>query len=193
MWICLFIFVFLKMFLPYILNFNYSCYTFKPAEFYLSIFSFIIIIIKCLVTSGNTPFLAYIIWHCYSPTRTSLIVQWVKNLPAMQETLVGFWAGKIRWRRDRLPTSVFLDFPCGSAGRESACNAGDLGSIPGFGGAPGEGNSYTPVFLPGKFYGQPTLSPSLQDPGNFWLLALPFPKCDTVKIIQCVIFSDWLL
>ena len=141
MWICLFIFVFLKMFLPYILNFNYSCYTFKPAEFYLSIFSFIIIIIKCLVTSGNTPFLAYIIWHCYSPTRTSLIAQWVKNLPAMQETLVGFWAGKIRWRRDRLPTSVFLDFPCGSAGRESACNAGDLGSIPGFGRSPGEGKA----------------------------------------------------
>ena len=75
----------------------------------------------------------------------------------------------------------------------NAGEAGDMGSIPGFGGAPGEGNSYTPVFLPGKFYGQPTLSPSLQDPGNFWLLALPFPKCDTVKIIQCVIFSDWLL
>ena len=28
--------------------------------------------------------------------------------------------------RDRLPTPVFLDFPCGSAGKESACNAGDL-------------------------------------------------------------------
>ena len=24
-------------------------------------------------------------------------------------------------------TPVFLDFPCGSAGKESACNAGDLG------------------------------------------------------------------
>ena len=30
----------------------------------------------------------------------------------------------------------------GSAGRESACNAGDLGSIPGLGRSPGEGNSY---------------------------------------------------
>ena len=36
-----------------------------------------------------------------------------------------------------------LDFPRGSAGKESACNAGDLGSIPGFGKSPGEGNSYT--------------------------------------------------
>ena len=29
-------------------------------------------------------------------------------------------------------------FPCGSAGKESACNAGDLGSIPGLGRCPGE-------------------------------------------------------
>ena len=35
------------------------------------------------------------------------------------------------WRRDRLPTPVFLGFPCGLAGKEFACNAGDLGSISG--------------------------------------------------------------
>ena len=29
-----------------------------------------------------------------------------------------------------------MDFPCGSAGKESACNAGDLGSIPGLGRSP---------------------------------------------------------
>ena len=33
-------------------------------------------------------------------------------------------------------------FPCGSAGKESACNMGDLGSIPGLGGSPGEGKGY---------------------------------------------------
>ena len=33
-------------------------------------------------------------------------------------------------------------FPWGSAGKQSACNAGDLGSIPGLGRAPGEGNGY---------------------------------------------------
>ena len=38
---------------------------------------------------------------------------------------------------------VFLvSFPCGSAGKESACNAGDLGSIPGLGRAPGEEKGY---------------------------------------------------
>ena len=34
---------------------------------------------------------------------------------------------------------VFLQFPCGTAGKESTCNAGDLGSIPGLGISPGEG------------------------------------------------------
>ena len=32
-----------------------------------------------------------------------------------------------------LPTPVFLGFPCGLTGNESACNEGDLGSIPGLG------------------------------------------------------------
>ena len=49
---------------------------------------------------------------------------------------------KICWRRDRLPTPVFLGFPCGSADKESACSAGDLGLIPGLGRSPGEGKGY---------------------------------------------------
>ena len=40
------------------------------------------------------------------------------------------WVWTIPWRRDRLATPVFPGFPCGSAGKESACNAGDLGLIP---------------------------------------------------------------
>ena len=47
---------------------------------------------------------------------------------------------EIPWRRDRLPTPVFLGFPGGSDGRESACNAGDLGLIPGSGRPPGGGH-----------------------------------------------------
>ena len=49
---------------------------------------------------------------------------------------------EILWRRDRLPTPVFLGFPGGSAGKESTCNVGDLGSIPVLGRVPGEVNSY---------------------------------------------------
>ena len=48
------------------------------------------------------------------------------------------WVGKIPCRRDRLPTPVFLGFPCGSAGKESACDAGDLGLIPSLGSSPVE-------------------------------------------------------
>ena len=33
-----------------------------------------------------------------------------------------------------------MGFPYSSVGKESACNAGDLGSIPGLGRSPGEGN-----------------------------------------------------
>ena len=33
-------------------------------------------------------------------------------------------------------------FPCGSGGKESACNAGDLGLIPGLGRSPGEGKGH---------------------------------------------------
>ena len=37
---------------------------------------------------------------------------------------------------------MFLGFPDGSAGKESACNVGDLGWIPGLGRSPGEGKDY---------------------------------------------------
>ena len=37
---------------------------------------------------------------------------------------------------------LWLGLPCGSVGKESTCNAGDLGSIPGLGRSPGEGKGY---------------------------------------------------
>ena len=43
----------------------------------------------------------------------SLMAQMVKNLPAMQDTLVRFLGWEIPWRRDRPPTLVFLGFPGG--------------------------------------------------------------------------------
>ena len=58
------------------------------------------------------------------------------------------WVRKTPWRRDRLPTPVFSGFPCDSAGKESACNVGDRGSIPGLGRSPGEGKGY-PLQYPG--------------------------------------------
>ena len=74
--------------------------------------------------------------------QASLIAQLVKNPPATQETPVGFLGPTICWRGDRLPTPVLLGFPCGLAGKESACNGGDLGSIPGLVRSPGEGKGH---------------------------------------------------
>ena len=39
---------------------------------------------------------------------------------------------------------ILMGFPGGSKGKELACNAGDLGSIPGVGRSPGEGNDNPP-------------------------------------------------
>ena len=48
----------------------------------------------------------------------------------------------------------FNTVPCSSVGKESACNAGDPGSIPGLGRSPGEGN------------GNPFQYPCLENPMN---------------------------
>ena len=50
------------------------------------------------------------------------------------------WVREIPWRRDRLPTTVFLGFPGDSNGKEYVCNAGYLGLKPGMGRSPGGGN-----------------------------------------------------
>ena len=75
-------------------------------------------------------------------TGASLRAQLVKNPPARQETPVRFLGREDSLEKDRLPTSVFMGLPGGSDDKESACNAGDLGLIPGLGRSPGEGNSY---------------------------------------------------
>ena len=62
--------------------------------------------------------------------------------PAMQETMVRFLGREDPLERDRLPTPVFLGFPCGSAGKESACNVGVLGSIPRLERSPEERKGY---------------------------------------------------
>ena len=96
------------------------------------------------------------------------MAQTVKNLPAMQETQArslgqedplekgkATYSSILAWRisivhrvticivhRTRLSNFHFMGFPCGSAGKESTCNAADLGSIPGLGRSPGEGKGY---------------------------------------------------
>ena len=52
----------------------------------------------------------------------------------MQVTLIRFLGWEDPLEKDRLPTPVFSD------SKESACNVGDLGSIPGLGRYPGGGH-----------------------------------------------------
>ena len=71
-----------------------------------------------------------------------MIAQLVKIHLQCRRPQINSWVRKIHWRMDSLPTPVFLGSPCGSAGKESACNARDLGSIPGLGRCPGESKGY---------------------------------------------------
>ena len=50
-----------------------------------------------------------------------------------------------------------MGFPGGSDGKESACNARDMGLLPGSGRSLEKGVQPTPVFLPGEFHGQRNL------------------------------------
>ena len=77
--------------------------------------------------------------HCVAlfifaePFRLPCWLSWNRICLQCERPWFDSWVGKIRWRRDRLPTPVFSGFPVGSAGEESDRNVGDLGSIRGLG------------------------------------------------------------
>ena len=56
-----------------------------------------------------------------------------------------------------------MGFPGSSAGKESACNAGDPGSIPGLGRSPGEGMGY-----PLQYCWAPLVSQTVKNPPAKW-------------------------
>ena len=60
----------------------------------------------------------------------------------MQETLVQFLGWEDPLEKGYATHSSILGLSCGSAGKESACNVGNLGSIPRLGRYPGEGKGY---------------------------------------------------
>ena len=64
------------------------------------------------------------------------------------------WVRKIPWRRDRLPTPAFLDFPGGSTGKESPATRETWAQSPGWENPLEEAKApHTPVFWPGEFHG----------------------------------------
>ena len=82
-------------------------------------------------------------WLCGTSGQSAfLIAQLVRIYLQLRRSRFDSWVGKICWKRDRLPTPVFLGFPGGSACKESAQNSGDLGLFPGLERSLEEGNSY---------------------------------------------------
>ena len=85
-------------------------------------------------------------WHHWLDGRES---QWTPGVGDGQGGLVccDSWGRKELDMTERLIWSdliwwCYMDFPCGSAGKKSTCNVGDLGLIPGLGRSPREGKSY---------------------------------------------------
>ena len=71
----------------------------------------------------------------------------VKNLPPNAGDLrsISGWGTNIPQAAEQLRAhSLTRGFPCSSAGKEFACNAGDAGSIHGLGISPGKGNGNPP-------------------------------------------------
>ena len=66
-------------------------------------------------------------------------------------------------------------FPGGSVGKESLCNAGDPGSIPGWGRPPGEGREWQPTPLKESTW----RIPWTEDPGEIWSMGPQ--KSDTTE------------
>ena len=93
--------------------------------------------VSCSVSLGRKAW-----WEEVRGESANLISAAFLSLPAVK-----LGSPKETWRRPK-------DFPGGSDGKESACNAGDLVSIPGCGRSRGQP---TPVFLPGDFHGQSSL------------------------------------
>ena len=86
--------------------------------------------------------------------RASLAVQLVRNLPQCRRPWFNSWVRKIHWRKDRLPTPVFLGFP-----GDKVC---PQFRRPGFNPWVGEipwrkAWQPTPVLLPGESHGQRNL------------------------------------
>ena len=80
--------------------------------------------------------------YVYTYIGASLIAQLIKNPPAMQETPVPFLGWEDPLEKGWATHSSILGLPCGLAGKESTCNVGGLGLIPGLGRSPGEGKGY---------------------------------------------------
>ena len=98
--------------------------------------------------SDFTPWAFSLCWFCFASFHCSGSQPWgplhgeSMSLPGESSNLAAVLRIS-RHIKSRLTSNVLLgDFPGGSDGEESTCNAGDLGSISGSGRSPGKENRY---------------------------------------------------
>ena len=90
-------------------------------------------------------------------------------------------------------SDIILGFPSGSGGKESVCNVGDLGSIPGLGRSPGEGKGY-PLQVSGLVILWTTVMGS-QRVGHDWVTFILFATSHNVIYIHVMMHMEndkWL-
>ena len=149
---------------------------------------YIILLICCWIWFANIFFKSYILigpWYIvFFPCRIFFwllnqdnagLIEWVKkysllfDLGRLWERVVlrlllnFWWNASVKIYHPGMVFSLiyFIEVwsPGGSNNKESACSVRNLSFIPGSGRSPKEGNGYpTPVFLPGEFHGQKSLS-----------------------------------
>ena len=106
-------------------------------------------------------------WHLLVPRVFAACIWYSQCWPVIQRYLHGFSGC---WQLASLLTNWYLGFPGGSVGEESACNAGDPGSIPGRGRSPGEVN--------GNLLQYSCLG-NCMDRGAWWATVHGISKCQT--------------
>ena len=108
-----------------------------------------------------------------------------------------FQASLIVQEPDSFPDSMFLDFTSGSAGKESTCNAGDLGSIPEFGRSPGGGKGYPPQYsglensMDCIVHGVAKSWAQLRDLSLYVDFFLIFLLCVCVCVCVCIVYRSF--
>ena len=78
--------------------------------------------------------------QCITNGKTIVLISWIFVSEVMSLLL-------------NMLSRFVMGFPCGSAGKESVCNAGDLDLIPGLGRSPGEGKHYPLQYSGLEFHG----------------------------------------
>ena len=106
----------------------------RPLSICLVFFLCVCVCVFCIFLLSNSPCI-YVLCLCLNFVVVAVfgLTVWI-----VTENLAHLYILRLLTYLDLCLSSYFMGFPCGSDGKESACNVGDLGSIPGLGRPPGD-------------------------------------------------------